>query len=273
LFFHSHSVQIDINTPSFFAQTIGLDLNFQHFIAAVAVNGFLILVCLGILQDRFRRRRRLLALIPRRQMPIVHMGDLSKRHLGLVLDRIVHNAHTRVDPPLGASNAAFESVRDPALFASSVRHSIDTIRKAADGLVPASAANAASVEYMAALRRAVPALTLAMCDAYVDVYDDATDPDAEPITQQQYDDFVTNFFDILGLIEPYASPTTAAPHAPLRKTTSAATATAAATAAAATAPAPKSRRRAKAKGKRAKNDAAADPDDGVELRPTVKSNK
>lgn len=206
------------------------------------------------------------------------MGDLSKRHLSLVLQRIVLNAHTRADPPLGAASAtAFHAVRDPALFAESVRHSIDTIRKAAAGLIagPAAAPTAAVADYMAALRRAVPPLTAAKCEAYVDVYDDATDPDAEPITQQQYDEFVANFFDILALLEPYTSPTTAAPHAPLRKSSAAVKPTTAATNVNGTdVQSTGNKPRRTAKGKRSKDktvaaaaDDAADPDDGVELRP------
>lgn len=205
------------------------------------------------------------------------MGDLSKRHLSLVLQRIVLNAHTKADPPLGAaSQTAFHAVRDPALFAESVRHSIDTIRKAAAGLVvgPAAAPAASVADYMAALRRAVPPLTAATCEAYIDVYDDATDPDAEPITQQQYDEFVANFFDILALLEPYTSPTTAAPHAPLRKSSAAVKPTSAAAATTLNGTDVQStgnKPRRRAKGKRSKDKTAVaadavDPDDGVELR-------
>ena len=64
--------------PSLFQSVTGLDLYFPHFIAGIVVYGLLTLVCIGVLQDRYRRRRRLLLTIPRDEMPVLRMRDVSK---------------------------------------------------------------------------------------------------------------------------------------------------------------------------------------------------
>lgn len=255
------SIQIDINTPSFFQQTTGLDLNFQHFIAAIAVNGFLFLICLGVLQDRFRRRRRLLALIPRRTMPIIHMGDLAKRHLALVLRQIVRSHHTRAEPPLGAA-AAFLVVRDANLFADSVRGSLDAIQSAAKRIAASLQPRERQpvADYVRMLRRHVPALSAATCDAYVALYDAAAEPDAEPLTQAEYDDFVTNVYEILRALDQYSD----AGVGTARRKPSVAVPVAAAAAAA---PPPAAPAGKKKKAKQRSNSKEADPDDGVPLKP------
>lgn len=94
------SAEIVIVRKSFFESLTGIDLVFSHLIALTGVTGFFVslifttstcparvidetspvqmLVCVGILQDRFRKRRRQLATIPRNDMPILRARDLSK---------------------------------------------------------------------------------------------------------------------------------------------------------------------------------------------------
>lgn len=261
------SIQIDINTPSFFQVTTGLALNFQHFIAAIAVNGFLFLVCLGVLQDRFRRRRRLLALIPRRSMPIIHTGDLAKRQLALVLRQIVRSHHTRVPPPLAASGA-FVVATDASLFADSVRASLVAIQLAASRIAAALEPRDSQplADYVRMLRRHVPALSPATCDAYVALVDALAQPDAEPLTHAEYDDFVTNVHEILRALDHYGDG--AATVATARRKPSLPPAASPAPAAAAAALSAGKRKKAK---QQRKHD--ADPDDGVPLKPIASKKK
>jgi hypothetical protein len=161
---------------------------------------------LGVLQDRFRRRRRLLAMIPRRCMPVIHMGDLSKRHLSLVLRQIVLSAHTKADAPL-AANSAFQVAHDPAHFADSVRASADVLSSAATRIAASLQRRAQQTlpDYVRLLRRHVPALAGAVCDAYVAAVEDAADADADPLTREEYADFVTNFYDMLRALDQYSA--------------------------------------------------------------------
>jgi hypothetical protein len=139
-------------------------------------------------------------------MPVIHMGDLSKRHLSLVLRQIVLSAHTKADAPL-ADNSAFQVAHDPAHFADSVRASVDVLSSAATRIAASLQRRAQQTvpDYVRMLRRHVPALAGAVCDAYVAAVEDATDADAEPLTREEYADFVTNFYDILRALDQYSA--------------------------------------------------------------------
>jgi hypothetical protein len=162
-------------------------------------------------------------MIPRRSMPVIHMGDLSKRHLSLVLRQIVQSAHTKAVAPVGPPNA-FHVVQDPALFADSVRSSVDLLSQTAARITASlQQRKEQSVrDYVVMLRRHVPSLTAAACDAYVAAYEDATDPDADPITREEYGDFVTNLHDLFRQLEQYSADSTAIGNRTRRKPSNAA---------------------------------------------------
>ena len=62
-----------------------------------ALNSFLVLVCLGIAQDRFRRRRRQLGTIPRGAMPVLRSRDVGRAHRRLTLERVADARRTAAE--------------------------------------------------------------------------------------------------------------------------------------------------------------------------------
>jgi hypothetical protein len=105
-----------------------------HLIALAGVAAFMILLCIGILQDRYRRRRRQMLQIPRNEMPILRSTDLSKAHLKLILNEIVNSKNSRIDPPIDIEHSLRQNIDlmagENINFKLNVLRSIEILEKA-----------------------------------------------------------------------------------------------------------------------------------------------